>query len=262
MDMQGEGYKLTQQATEAMARYGQNDPRTKAALEQLTDFQEEAEVKKKKAEADLAKSQYDLTQSRKKDALTVKEKELDIKKKQKELDNPEVKGTSVNVKIGDKTVAGRYIEDGTLQIKENGQWVNAPDDAIRGGTSTKPPAISSPSKQEMEMTDRFLNDDESLKDLRGDGFFNLEGNYKAYRDTVASEAKALMKKEGISYTDALGKANEELKKKVKDGEFNPDMSELESKFNSDPEMEGYELGEEVDGKRKVMKDGKQVGWYQ
>lgn len=53
MDAHGELFKLQSQATDALAQFGEQDPRTKAALKQLMQFEDETKVKQDKAQADL-----------------------------------------------------------------------------------------------------------------------------------------------------------------------------------------------------------------
>src|SRR3990167_2043072 len=143
--------------------------------------------------------------------------------------------TKTNVDINGRVVSGRAnTKTGEVQVREGRNWVAAPENAKLAGTGAdaKPPAITSPTQAEKEIVTRLLDSDKELDELRGAGFFNSAGNYKLYQDAVAGTAKEISKKEGISLFEAAQKANEQLKPKIRDGEFsvtNPSIQSCETR---------------------------------
>jgi len=139
--------------------------------------------------------------------------------------------TKTNVDINGRVVSGRAnTKNGEVQVREGRNWVAAPENAKLAGTDAdaKPPAITSPTQAEKEIVTRLLDSDKELDELRGAGFFNSAGNYKLYQDAVAGTAKEISKKEGISLFEAAQKANEQLKPKIRDGEFSATNPSIQS----------------------------------
>jgi len=139
--------------------------------------------------------------------------------------------TKTNVDINGRVVSGRAnTKTGEVQVREGRNWVAAPENAKLAGTDAdaKPPAITSPTQAEKEIVTRLLDSDKELDELRGAGFFNSAGNYKLYQDAVAGTAKEISKKEGISLFEAAQKANEQLKPKIRDGEFSATNPSIQS----------------------------------
>lgn len=140
----------------------------------------------------------------------------------------------------------------------------------KGDTSKTP---SAPTKQDIESVGALV---------LGDNELNKVSNSKELIFAIASRAEEIAADKKIGSYDATRKAISELRKKVETGEekegwfgwdwlggkddpsvFDPDMSDLEQRFNSDESMKDYTFGEVVDGRYKVMnKSGKQVGWYE
>lgn len=125
LEAEGELYKLTTQAAEARALYGEDSEEFKVASKQLIDKQDELAVEKKKLDYELENARL----TKKKNEQSLDKGVLEKQKLEQEIKDAEGgKWATKNVAYKGKTVSGRTNDKGEIQIKKDGEWINVEGD--------------------------------------------------------------------------------------------------------------------------------------
>lgn len=133
LEAEGDLHKKTEVAAQARAMYGDDDERTKAAIQDLIDTQDEMEVQKKKLDYELENARL----TAKKNVQDLEKGKLDQDKLKQDIETGKGgKWTTKNISYKNKLVSGRTNDKGEIQIKKGGEWVNVEGEATIAGTRT------------------------------------------------------------------------------------------------------------------------------
>lgn len=201
---------------EALGRRAQveADVAEKTKQAQIQDYYNKLSAAKEKARREAIKFQ----QERKKRALENEEAAFEAEQRNLPVDQTrEYQTEKMMEDLSRPGATFRTLGNRLLVLDDQGNLINE-----YARPKEKTGYVSTATDNEREVIDRVLTEDEDLSELRGEGIFNLQGNYNAYADAVSSKAKEIMENEQIGIYDATRRANRIMKTGISEGEFNPD----------------------------------------